>query len=90
MANFGVSAESDEITTYFNVGILPGQSIGLLTLTREAREPLYLEQAREPIFKIERPKDTTALVKSPRCADFNGVSTTNRCIGKLLRHGSQK
>ena len=89
MAKFGVSAEFDEITAYFNVGILPGRSIGLLALAREAREPLYLEQAREPIFKIERPKDTTALVvKSPRFADFNGVLTTNRYIGKLLRHGS--
>ena len=65
MANFGISAESDEITTYFNVGILPGQSIGLPTLAREAREPIYLEQARELIFKIECPKEATALVKSP-------------------------
>ena len=88
MANFGFSAESDEITMYFNVGILPGRSIGLLALAREAREPLYLEQAREPIFKIERPKDTTALVKSPLCADFNDVSTTHQCICKLLRNCS--
>ena len=88
MANFGFSAESDEITAYFNVGILPGRLIGLLALAREAREPLYLEQAREPIFKIERPKDTTALVKSPQCADFNDVSTTHQCICKLLRNCS--
>ena len=65
MANFGFSAESDGITAYFNVGILPGQSIGLPALAREAREPIYLEQAREPIFKIECPKDATALLKSP-------------------------
>ena len=65
MSNFGVTAESDEITAYFSVGILPGQSIGLLTVCREAREPIYLEQASEPIFKIERPKDGTSLLKSP-------------------------
>ena len=65
MANFGFSAESDQIMPYFNVGILPGQSIGLPALAREAREPIYLEQARELIFKIERPKDATALLKSP-------------------------
>ena len=63
------------VTAYFSVGILPGQSIGLHALYREAREQIYLEQAREPIFKIERPKDGTALVKSPWSADSNGVST---------------
>ena len=57
MAKFGITAESDKITAYFSVGILLGQSIGLLALSREAREPIYLEQARELIFKIERPKD---------------------------------
>ena len=65
MVKFGVAAESDKITAYFSVGILLGQSIGLLALSREAREPIYLEQARELIFKIERPKDWTGLVKSP-------------------------
>ena len=65
MSNFGVTAESDEISAYFSVGILPGQSIGLLTVCREAREPIYLEQARELISKIVRPKDATALLKSP-------------------------
>ena len=65
MAKFGVSAEFDEITAYFNVGILPGRSIGLLALAREAREPIYLEQARELFSKIVRPKDATALLKSP-------------------------
>ena len=65
MSNFGVTAEYDEITAYFSVGILPGQSIGWLLVCREAREPIYLEQAREPIFKIERPKDRTSLLKSP-------------------------
>ena len=54
-----------QATAYFSVGILPGQSIGLHALYREAREPIYLEQAREPILKIKRPKDGAALVKSP-------------------------